>query len=133
MNVARSSSAARFALAFASLALAMSRAPAALAAESGCSRDALGIDGTPVTVVLCAVKSDPKTIAVSETLTSKSATLARTTTIDVLPGESSSRGIDDVPLAQLGIAKTLHIAMHYKAGTIALEHALLLPGAVPLK
>lgn len=114
-------------------ALAASFVATVFAANSGCSHDALTIDGTPVTVVLCATRSDAKTVSVSETFTSKSATLAHATTIDVLPGEESSRGIDDVPLAQLAIAKTIHITMHYKAGAIALEHALLLPGAVPLK
>jgi hypothetical protein len=93
----------------------------------------LKIDGAPVTVGLCASKTDAKTIAVAETFTSKSTSFAHATTIDVFPGEESSRGIDDVSLEPLGIAKHLHISMHVKAGTIALEHALLLPGAVPLK
>jgi hypothetical protein len=133
MNVAQRRTLRLFVSAIAGVALCFSFAAIAFAASAGCSHDALTIDGMPVTVVLCATKSDPKTVTVSETFTSKSATLAHATTIDVLPGEESSRGIDDVPLAQLAIAKTIHITMHYRAGAITLEHALLLPGAVPLK
>ncbi len=143
MNVANRRTAGRFAFAIASAALALAMGPRSASAAipgasapiPGCSSDAVTIDGTPVTVTLCATKSTPQTVTVSETLASKSATLTHATTIDVLPGESSSRGIDDVPLAQLAIAnaKSLHITMHYKAGAITLEHALLSPGAVPLK
>ncbi len=143
MNVARRNSMGRFALAIASGAFALSSRNAVAAAATlavppstaGCSTDAVTIDATPVTITLCATKSAPQTVTVSETFASKSATMNHATTIDVLPGETSSRGIDDVPLAQLALAnaKSLHITMHYKAGTITLEHALLSPGAVPLK
>jgi hypothetical protein len=123
-----------------SLALAVSFV-ATLAATQGrvlaapdphCSHDTLAIDG-PVAVTLCATKVDPKSISVSESFTRKSASFSHSTSIDVFPGEESSRGIDDVPLAALGLTKTIHLTIHYKAGTIVLEHALLLPGAVPLK
>lgn len=130
MNVARRGLASALAL-FLGAAFAGSR-PAAAAPDSHCSHDTLAIDG-PVTVTLCATKTDPKSIAVAETFAGKNGTFIHATTIDVFPGEESSRGIDDVPLGALGSSKTVHLTMHVKAGIITLEHALLLPGAVPLK
>ena len=107
-------------------------ARAAGSPDPRCSHDTLSIAG-PVSVTLCATKADAKTIAVEETFAGKNASFTHATTIDVFPGTDSSRGIDDVPLSALGLKTTLHLAMHYKAGTIVLEHALLLPDAVQLK
>jgi hypothetical protein len=133
MNVAPRSCVHRRIAAFAGVALVFAFGHVANAAPVGCSQDVLKIDGVPVAVGLCAIKRDPKSIAVTETFTTKTQSFAHETTIDVLLSEESSRGIDDVSLEPLGIAKHLHITMHVKAGTIVLEHALLLPGAVPLK
>jgi hypothetical protein len=44
-----------------------------------------------------------------------------------------SRTIDDVSLARLGIARTLHMTIAYKLGSAKLERALLIPGALVLK
>jgi hypothetical protein len=44
-----------------------------------------------------------------------------------------SRGVDDVPLNPLGLSSTLHLTLTYADGKVSVEHALLLPGAVPLK
>jgi hypothetical protein len=36
-------------------------------------------------------------------------------------------------LAPLGLAYTLHLTLAYRGSAASIEHALLLPGAVPLK
>jgi hypothetical protein len=38
-----------------------------------------------------------------------------------------------VPLAKLGLARTLHLTVVYTSGSARLEHALLVPGAIALK
>ncbi len=44
-----------------------------------------------------------------------------------------ARAIDDVPLGRSVLPYTLHLTLAYRDGQIAVEHALLLPGARPLK
>jgi hypothetical protein len=59
--------------------------------------------------------------------------LSRPLTIDVVKGATITRAVDDVPLADLGSAKQLHLTIAYRNGEAVLEHALLLPGAVVIK
>jgi hypothetical protein len=132
MNAAIRGTAIVLAVALLQSALGISGARAAATPDPRCSHDTLAING-PVSVVLCASKTDAKTVTVDESFVGKSASFSHGTTIDVIAGQDSSRGIDDVPLSALGLTTTLHLAMHYKNGTIVLEHALLLPGAVQLK
>jgi hypothetical protein len=69
-----------------------------------------------------------------ETLTVKGQPpLVRSIALDAAPAEDPSRTIDDVPLASLGLARTLHLTLAVRASGIRLEHALLVPGAVTLK
>ena len=42
-------------------------------------------------------------------------------------------GAEDVSLAPLGLQYTLHLTLAYRQAAVSIEHALLLPGAVPLK
>jgi hypothetical protein len=121
------------------LATAGSAAAFADAAEV-CSRDTLTVDGTPVTVGICATEpaksaASGKTavLPVTETVSTKDQSFERTTTLEFLSGDELSRTIDNVPLAKLGIQKTLHLTIAHKPGSLVLEHALLIPGAVPLK
>ena len=58
---------------------------------------------------------------------------SRTVTFDALAGSDYSRTIDDLPLARVGIEKSLHLTIRYKLGSVRLEHALLVPGAIALK
>jgi hypothetical protein len=103
---------------------------------SACSSDAFAIDGSSVSVSLCA-PADMKgqsTASVVETLTVKGQPpYVRSVTLEFVPGAESARTIDDVPLAKLGIAHTLHLTIAYKNGAVRLEHALLIPGAIALK
>jgi hypothetical protein len=105
-----------------------------------CSHDTLSVDGTAVAVLICATEpakpvpsGKTASLPVTESLSTKDQSFGRTTTLDFLGGEELSRTIDNVPLAKLGIPKTLHLTLAHKAGSLALEHALLIPGAVTLK
>ena len=69
MNVAPRSCVHRRIAAFAGVALVFAFGHVANAAPVGCSQDVLKIDGVPVAVGLCAIKRDPKSIAVTETFT----------------------------------------------------------------
>lgn len=105
-----------------------------------CSHDTLTVDGVPVTVAVCATEpaaagASGKAVLLpaTETLSTKDESFVRTTSLEFLTGEELSRTIDNVPLAKLGIPKSLHLTLAHKPGSLVLEHALLIPGAVTLK
>jgi hypothetical protein len=101
---------------------------------SRCSRDVFAVAAQPVTVTACAGAPDGgKTVAATETFKSGTASFSHTTSIEVLAGSSVSRAVDDVSLAPLGLQYTLHLTLAYREAAVSIEHALLLPGAVPLK
>jgi hypothetical protein len=107
-----------------------------VSAGDDCSADTFAIDGSSVLVQLCARAgkgSDAKTL-VTEILSVKGQpALVRTVALDALPGADASRAIDDAPLEKLGLTRTLHLTIAVKNGSVRLEHALLVPGAVALK
>jgi hypothetical protein len=106
-----------------------------------CSRDTLAVDGTPVEVTLCAPPAPQSrkggtkqvTVSVSETFAAGGASFSRSVPLDFLDGAETSRTIDDAPLNKLGIKKSLHLTIAYHPGSVRLEHAMLVPGAVTLK
>ncbi len=106
----------------------------AAAAQPGqrCSHDVFPIGGQSVAVTACAAVQD-QTVAVTEAIKATSGSLSHATTIPLLAGASVARGIDEVSLASLGLPYTLHLTLAVRDGQIAVEHALLLPGARPLK
>ena len=126
---------ARYAFAVSAFALAATARPAL--AVAGCSTDAFTVSGTPLAVEICAPATRPAGKAApiaTATLSSRNATpLVRKIALDVVPGDEASHTIDDAPLQSLGIAGTLHMTIGYKGGTVRLEHALLVPGAIALK
>jgi hypothetical protein len=132
---------ARSTLSFAFAALVFTVVASAAAQSPGCSRETLVVDAAPVLVVLCALPAPTPSaeaavvlIPVSETLSTKASVFARTVELQFLAGSEVSRSIDDVPLARLGFgAESLHITVARTPGALRLEHALLLPGAIPLK
>ena len=124
------------------LALAPLAAWAALpGAPAGCSSDSFAIEGASVAIQICpapvaepsAPAGKPRSVALDETLSSRGATFLRRASLEFFSGGDYSRTIDDVPLERFGIAKTLHLTIGYKPGSIRLEHALLIPGAIALK
>ncbi len=125
----------RAAFAIVALAVGASGRPA-LAAAAGCSADAFTVKGTPLGVELCVPvpHAAGKTVVATETVSARGqAPLVRKVTLDVVAPDEGSHTIDDAPLQSLGIAGTLHMTIGYKSGTVRLEHALLVPGAIALK
>ena len=115
---------------------------AALAATAGatwaqpgdrCTRETFPVDGTPVSVTLCVPPDAKSRVAVNETFGRGSATFSRTLTLDVVPGASVTRTVDEVPLESIGSPKRLHLTIAFRDGQATVERALLLPGAVVLK
>jgi hypothetical protein len=101
---------------------------------SRCSRDVFPVAGQSLAVTVCAGAPDGgKTLAVSETFKTAKGSFDQTTSIEVLPGAAASRAVHDVSLAPLGLQYTLHLTLAYRETAVSIEHALLLPGAVPLK
>jgi hypothetical protein len=120
---------------------ALGAAPALGQGADGCSRDAVRVGGTPVDVVLCVPASGQHRrkegravdVVVSETLSANGRSFTRNVPLEFMDGGETTRTIDDVSLAPLGIAKSLHVTLGYRSGAIRLEHALLLPDAIGLK
>ena len=125
----------RFALAIAVAASAASAAP--VFAAAGCSSDAFTVSGSPLAVEICAPATRPTgraPLVATETLRARGqAPLVRKVALEVISPTEASHTIDDAPLQSLGIAGTLHMTIGYKGGSVRLEHALLVPGAIALK
>ena len=119
-----------FAVALAVLASAVAL-PAA--AQPRCDRQTFAISGDAVTVTACAAPPASGEVAVAETVARGAATSTHTATIALVSGAAVSRGVDDLPLAPLGLSGTLHLALAYRNGAATIEHAMLLPSAIPLK
>ncbi|HEY0383987.1 MAG TPA: hypothetical protein VGC72_17470 [Candidatus Elarobacter sp.] len=117
------------------LALAVaSTVPAFAQPAQRCSHESFPVGGQAVAVTVCAgAPNSGKTVAVTETFKNASTSFNHTTSVEVLPGAATSRAVDDVSLAPLGLQFTLHITLAYREAGVVIEHALLLPGAVPLK
>jgi hypothetical protein len=117
-------------------ALALVLASPALASaqpSQRCSHDTFSIGSRAVSVSACApVGVTSGDVTVSETIAGGTS-IGHETAIHVLAGAAVSRAVDDVDLAPLGLASTLHLTLAYADGKVSVEHALLLPGAIPLK
>ena len=113
--------------------LAASVAPAAAQSPSHCSREAFPVSAGSVSVTVCAGPPQGRAVHVAEDFNHGSQAFSRTATIDVLPGADVSRAVDDASLTPFGLPYTLHLTLAYRGGNVAIEHALLLPGAIPLK
>jgi hypothetical protein len=87
----------------------------------------------PTAATFCVSGPSAGRVTVTETFVRGAQHLSRPLTIDVVNGATVTRTVDDVPLADLGSAKQLHLTIAYRGGEATLEHALLLPGAVVLK
>ena len=98
-----------------------------------CSRESFPVGGQAVAVTVCAGAPEGRTLAVTETIRGASTSFTHNASIDVLPGAGVSRTVDDVSLTPLNLPYTLHLTLAYHGGEVTIEHALLLPGAVPLK
>lgn len=113
---------------------AASIAPALAQPAQRCSHETFPVGGQSVTITVCAGAPDGgKTVAVTETFKNAATSFNHMTSIEVLPGAAASRAVDDVALTPLGLNYTIHLTLVHREASVAIEHALLLPGAVPLK
>ena len=114
--------------------LAAGIVPAYAQPASRCTHETFPVGGQSVMITACAGAPDSgQTVAVAETFKTGTASFNHSGSIAVLPGASASRAVEDVALAPLGLQYTLHLTLAYREATVIIEHALLLPGAIPLK
>lgn len=113
-------------------------APVSAQGGGRCSSESLTIDGQQISATFCVVDktntgpNKPVRVTLAETLTSAGGNLKRNAALDFV-ADDPSRAIDDIPLAPLGIKKTLHSTFLLSGGGVRLEHALVVPGAVTVK
>jgi hypothetical protein len=98
--------------------------PAASSADptGRCTHESWMVEGMPLTATLCAptaAVAPAGHVEVAESCARNGATI--------------TRALDTVALDAVGSSKQLHLTIAYHAGAAAVEHALLLPGAVVLK
>jgi hypothetical protein len=106
--------------------------------SSRCSREVLPVRGTPVTAGYCVADvgtgaNHELPVRVTESYSSPHGAFAQEATLRFIAGESSSRVIEDVDLARLGLTGTLHLTLVFHGGLVRVESALLTPGAVTVK
>ena len=122
------------------LALALFPSFSLAAVAAPCTHRSLRIEGMPVALTLCTLGQRPgssaagKTVEVSvtEDFEGPKGAFRRAATLEFLGGVAVSRTIDDVAIEPLGLSGTLHMTLALKEGNVTLEHAMLLPGAVPI-
>jgi hypothetical protein len=107
--------------------------PAAAQGER-CTHEDFAVDGVGIGARIC-IPLGPAagSVLVTETFTARGKAVAKITPLTVVSGALTSRTLDNVDLSPLGSKHTLHITLAYRAGTVRLEHVLLLPGAIPVK
>lgn len=98
----------------------------------------MSIEGQKVSAQFCVTDearggpNKPVRVTISEALSASGNSVNRTATLDFVAADAA-RAIDDIPLSALGIKRTLHSTFLYSGGSVKLEHALLVPGAVTVK
>jgi hypothetical protein len=99
-----------------------------------CSRDVLTLDGIPVAARFC-VPTDARapSVTVTETFSARGNSVEKTVALTLVTGARISRTIDSIDLEPLGLTHSLHVTLAFHGGLVTLEHALALPGAIPLK
>jgi hypothetical protein len=110
-------------------------APVAALADPAarCTHDGWNVGGQPLSATLCVPAPAAGHVTVTATYARAGASLTRTLDLDLENGTDVTREIDTVPLDTLGSAMALRVTIAYRNGQAAIEHALLLPGAVVLK
>ncbi|MHB8177282.1 MAG: hypothetical protein ACYDA5_01925 [Vulcanimicrobiaceae bacterium] len=121
------------------LLLTTALACAAPALGATCTRDTLTVRGVALYVNYCivapptALPGDETSVTVAETFTSGSRTYRRTSILQFIAGQASSRVIESVSLASVGLHGTLHTTLLYRNGQVRLDGALLTPGAIVIR
>jgi hypothetical protein len=99
-----------------------------------CTSDSLTVDGLAVAARFCIpAGAAAPSVSVTETFGAGGKIVAKTLSLAIVPDAITSRTIDDVDLTPLGAKHSLHMTLAYYRGAVHLEHALALPGAIPVK
>lgn len=114
--------------------------PVAVGAQQRCSQETLNVRGTPVTIGYC-IAAAPRTgageeifIPVQASYAAPGGSFERAEELRFISGEGSSRIVENLRLAPLGLgAQTLHLTLLYTGGIVRIEGALLTPGAITIK
>lgn len=121
-------------------ALAISLGGQATAQAAGrCTQETLRVRGVPVSTSYCvtalgkAAPGHELPVRVAETYRAPGGELTQEATLQFIAGEGSSRVIQDVGLARLGLSGTLHLTLLLRDGLIHIDSAMLTPGAVTIK
>jgi hypothetical protein len=121
------------------LGLALYAAGAASAQGSRCTREALPVSGTTLTVGYCVVAEKSAAagydlpVQVTESYATGRGSFTQASTLQFISGETASRVIEDVALNKVGLQGTLHLTLIYRGGLVRIESALLTPGAITIK
>jgi hypothetical protein len=86
-----------------------------------------------VAASFCIPAEPAANVSVTETFTAQGKTIHQTTGLSIMARARTSRTIDDVDLEPIGLKASLHMTLAYRSGYVILEHALALPGAIPVK
>ena len=119
-------------------ALAVVTTAGALAAPPGCTQETLAVRGVPVTIVYCVTappryEGDELVVPVSSSYTAPGGAFGRIRELRFVSGEGTSRILENVQLARLGMPGVLHLALVFAGGQIQIEGALLTPGGITIK
>src|SRR6202023_3402483 len=103
---------------WASLALLLALASPAAAEGDGCSHDSFVVDHQPVSLRICGPSEDglahTGAVTLTESVDSHGTSFSRTVSLEPLAGSDDSRTIDDLPLARIGILRSLHLTIRFK-------------------
>jgi hypothetical protein len=72
-------------------------------------------------------------VQVLETFSTPRGAFSQQATLRFIAGEPASRVIEDVDLGRLGLQGTLHLTLLLRSGAVAVEGAMLTPGAITIK
>ncbi len=113
-------------------------APGAIAATP-CSQETLSVRGTLVAIGYCVSGtprsngSDEVIVPVAASYSAVGGSVRRSIELHFVAGEGTSRVLESLDLAPLGLAGTLHLTLAYSRGIVRVEGALLTPGAITIK
>lgn len=109
-----------------------------LAQAAGCSASTLTVGAVPVSIELCPTSAAPghgatqTGVPMLERISANGHSFVRSVVFRFLAGDPSSRVIDDLDLAPLGLQGTLHLTILRENGQPRIVRALLTPGALPI-
>jgi hypothetical protein len=120
------------------LALAAAATGFAPAAQPRCTQEALTVRGVSVTIAYCVTGAahsagDEVIVPVTASYAASSGSVSLTRELHFVGGESSSRVLESLELARIGMSGTLHLTLVYTGGTVRVEGALLTPGGITIK